>query len=214
MSIPKTNTVITIGRQFGSAGLAIGRQVARDLGLKLYYKEILDEITSDDELESQKSEKKIEEKSVNSILYSLVMDAPATASYVDMPINHKRFMAQVETIQKLVEEEGSCVLVGLCADYALAGNPDVLSFFIHADMNSRVRRIARLYDVTDAKALDMINDTDTKRHNYYNFYSNKKWGVAESYNMCLDSSVLGVEGTAKVIKHLVELKESNINNKL
>jgi len=211
MCEPRTNTVITIGRQFGSAGLAIGHQVAKDLGIKLYDKRILDELTSahDDSLESTK---KNVEKFPNSFLYSLVMDTE-TGAYIDMPINHKKFIAQTDTIKKIAKE-GPCVLVGRCADYALAGEPNVISFYIHASMDARIRRIARLYDVTDAKAQDIIIDRDTKRHNYYNFYSNKKWGEAESYHICLDSSVLGIEGTAEVIKNLVAMKERTPKNKL
>ena len=209
MSEPTTNTVITIGRQFGSAGLAIGRQVAKDLGIKLYYKEIVDEIVMDD----ISDEKKTDAKFANSFLYSLVMDKEHTGAYVDMPVNHKRFISQVETIKKLVEE-GPCVLVGLCADYALADKENVVSFYIHADINSRIRRIARIYDVTDAKALDMIHENDTKRSSYYNFYTTKTWGQADCYTMCLDSSVLGIEGTAKMIEQVVSLKENKTQHKL
>lgn len=213
MSKQMTNTVITIGRQFGSAGLAIGRQVAQDLGLKLYYKEIVDEIVMDDLVEELKSDTKTDTKHANSFLYSIVMDKANTGAYVDMPVNQKRFISQVETIKKLVED-GPCVLVGLCADYALADRNDVMSFYIHADLNSRIRRIARIYDVTDAKALDMITETDLKRGNYYNFYTTKNWGQADCYTMCLDSSVLGIDGTAKMIEQLVEIHENRSNVKL
>ena len=213
MSTPITNTVITIGRQFGSAGLAIGRQVAKDLGLKLYYKEIVDEIVMDDFSEAIKSDNKAESKPANSFLYSLVMDKPNTGAYVDMPVNHKRFISQIEAIKKIVDE-GPCVLVGLCADYALADKDNVISFFIHADLNSRMRRIARIYDVTDAKALDMINETDTKRSSYYNLDTTKNWGQADSYTMCLDSSILCIEGTAEMIEQLVRLKDNQTKCKL
>ena len=75
-------------------------------------------------------------------------------------------------------------------------------------MDARIRRIARIYDLTDAKAKDLIKKTDKRRSSYYNYYSNKKWGAAESYNICLDSSLLGIDGTAKAIEQLVELKEN------
>ena len=79
---------------------------------------------------------------------------------------------------------------------------------------SRVRRIARIYDLTDAKAKDLIKKTDKRRSSYYNYYSNKKWGAAESYNICLDSSLLGIDGTAKAIEQLVALKEAVTDRKL
>ena len=91
---------------------------------------------------------------------------------------------------------------------------NVIRLFIHADMDARIRRIARIYDLTDAKAKDLIVKTDKKRASYYNYYSNKKWGAAESYDFCLNSSMLGIEGTADAIKELVALKESDTEKKL
>ena len=124
-----------------------------------------------------------------------------------MPINHKVFLAQFDAIKKIADE-GPCILVGRCADYALESYKNVVSIFIHADMDARIRRIARIYDLTDAKAKDMIVKTDKKRASYYNYYTNKKWSNADSYELCLNSSELGVEGTAKLIEQYVALKES------
>ena len=158
-----------------------------------------------------------DEKPTNSFLYSLVMDTYSlgysSGNYADMPINHKVFLAQFDAIKKIASE-GPCILVGRCADYALEDNENLLSVFIHADLDARIRRIARIYDLTDAKAKDMIMKTDKKRASYYNYYSNKKWGSAESYHMSLDSSVLGIDGTAEAIEKLVELKERDSNKKL
>ena len=117
-----------------------------------------------------------DEKPTNSFLYSLVMDSYSfgypSSSYTDMPINHKIFLAQFDTIRKIASE-GPCILVGRCADYALEEFDNVLSVFIHADMDARIRRIARIYDLTDAKAKDLIKKTDKRRSSYYNYYSNK-----------------------------------------
>ena len=123
------------------------------------------------------------------------------------------YNVQKEVIREMAEKE-SCIIVGRCADYALEDNENLLSVFIHADLDARIRRIARIYDLTDAKAKDMIMKTDKKRASYYNYYSNKKWGSAESYHMSLDSSVLGIDGTAEAIEKLVELKERDSNKKL
>ena len=130
-----------------------------------------------------------------------------------MPINHKVFLAQFDAIKKIADE-GPCILVGRCADYALEEYDNVIRLFIHADMDARIRRIARIYDLTDAKAKDLIVKTDKKRASYYNYYSNKKWGATESYDFCLNSSMLGIEGTADAIKELVALKESDTEKKL
>ncbi len=212
----KTSTIITIGRQFGSAGREIGYKVADDLGIKLYDKEMLDRASKESDI-CQELFETHDEKPTNSFLYSLVMDTYSlgysSGSYTDMPINHKVFLAQFDAIKKIADE-GPCILVGRCADYALEEYDNVLTLFIHASMDARIRRIARIYDLTDAKAKDMIIKTDKKRSSYYNYYSNKKWSSADSYHMCLDSSVLGIEGTAEAIKKLVELKEQNKECKL
>lgn len=210
------NTIITIGRQYGSAGREIGYKVAKDLGIKLYDKEMLDRAAKESGLCQELFETQ-DEKPTSSFLYSLVMDTYSlgytSGSYTDMPINHKVFLAQFDAIKKIADE-GPCILVGRCADYALEEYDNVLSLFIHAKMDARIRRIARIYDLTDAKARDIIVKTDKKRASYYNYYSNKKWGAAESYHMCLDSSVLGINGTAEAIEHLVELKENAENRRL
>lgn len=136
-----------------------------------------------------------------------------SGSYTDMPINHKVFLAQFDAIKKIADE-GPCILVGRCADYALEEYDNVISLFIHVDLDARIRRIARIYDLTDAKAKDIILKTDKKRASYYNYYSNKKWGAADSYDMCLNSSMLGIEGTAEAIIKLVELKEREGDKRL
>ena len=123
-----------------------------------------------------------------------------------MPIKHKVFLAQFDAIKKIADE-GPCILVGRCADYALESYDNVVNVFIHADLDARIRRIARIYNLTDAKAKDMIIKTDKKRASYYNYYTNKKWSDSESYELCLSSSELGIEGTAKAIEQYVMLKE-------
>lgn len=212
----KTNTIITIGRQYGSAGREIGYKVAEHLGIQLYDKEMLARAAKESGI-CQELFETHDEKPTSSFLYSLVMDTYSlgysAGNYTDMPINHKVFLAQFDAIKKIASE-GPCILVGRCADYALEDYPNVLSVFIHANLDARIRRIARIYDLTDAKAKDLIIKTDKKRSSYYNYYSNKKWSAAESYNICLDSSVLGIDGTAEAIEKLVELKERETSKRL
>ena len=211
----KTNTIITIGREYGSAGRQIGYKVAEDLGIKLYDREMLERAAKESGICEELFETH-DEKPTNSFLYSLVMDSYSfgypSSSYTDMPINHKIFLAQFDTIRKIASE-GPCILVGRCADYALEEFDNVLSVFIHADMDARIRRIARIYDLTDAKAKDMIRKTDKQRSSYYNYYTNKRWGDANSYQFCLDSSKLGIEGTVDAILKLIEIKDDQKFNK-
>ncbi len=212
----KTSTIITIGREFGSAGREIGYKIADDFGIKLYDKEMLNRAAKESGICEELFEAH-DEKPTNSFLYSLVMDTYSlgysSGSYTDMPINHKVFLAQFDAIKKIASE-GPCILVGRCADYALEEFDNVLTVFIHAKMEARIRRIARIYNLTDAKAKEMIQKTDKQRSSYYNYYTNKKWSDAESYDVCLDSSVLGIDGTAEAIKQLVAIKESDREKKL
>ena len=212
----ENNTIITIGRQFGSAGREIGKKLASWLDVKLYDKEMLDRAAKESGI-CQELFETHDEKPTNSFLYSLVMDTYslgyASSSYTDMPINHKVFLAQFDAIKKIADE-GPCILVGRCADYALEHYPNPVSVFIHADINARIRRIARIYELTDAKAKDMILKADKKRASYYNYYTNKRWGDAAGYDLCLCSSKLGIDGTAEAIRQYVELKESTKDSKI
>lgn len=202
------NTVITIGRQFGSGGREIGELVAQHFNIKCYDKELLSRAAK----ESGFCEEMIQnhdERPTNSFLYNLVMDTYSfgynSSSFVDMPISHKVFLAQFDTIKKIADE-GPCVIVGRCADYALSDYDNVLNIFIHSTEDFKIARIKeRFEDVnTDDKARDMMNKKDKQRQSYYNYYSSKKWGRADSYDLCINSAILGIEGTVDFIVKFVE----------
>lgn len=208
-------TIITIGRQYGSAGHQIGKTLADELGIAYYDKELLERAAKDSGM-CEELFKNHDEKPTNSFLYSLVMDTYsfgyAASSLSDMPLNQKVFLAQFDAIKKIAEE-GPCVMVGRCADYALAENPNCLSVFIHADLSLRIRRIASKYNLTDAKAKDKIIKTDKRRASYYNYYTSKKWGDIDSYNVSFDSGLLGVNGTVDMIKKTIAWKEKELSQK-
>ena len=207
------NTVITIGRQFGSAGREIGEKVAANLGIKCYDKELLSRAAK----ESGFCEEMIQnhdERPTNSFLYNLVMDTYSfgynASSFVDMPISHKVFLAQFDTIKKIADE-GPCVIVGRCADYALADYKNVLNLFIYGDEECKVERIMEKYSLSQDKAREMIIKKDKQRQSYYNYYSSKKWGRADSYDLCINSSVLGVDGTANlIIQYIEDFEKRNV----
>ena len=148
-----------------------------------------------------------DERPTNSFLYNLVMDTYSfgynTSSFMDMPISHKVFLAQFDTIKKMADES-FCVIVGRCADYALSDYKNCLNLFIYGDEESKIKRIMKKYDLTEQKARDMMVKKDKQRQSYYNYYSSKKWGRADSYDLCLNSSKFGVEGTVKLIIQAVE----------
>ena len=200
------NTVITIGRQFGSAGREIGLKVAEYFVIKCYDKDLLTRAAK----ESGFCEEMIQnhdERPTNSFLYNLVMDTYSfgynASSFVDMPISHKVFLAQFDTIKKIADE-GPCVIVGRCADYALADYKNVIHLFIYGNEDAKIKHVMEKYELSEAKARDMIIKKDKQRQSYYNYYSSKKWGRADSYDLCINSSVLGEEGTVNLIIQYVE----------
>lgn len=200
------NTIITIGRQFGSAGREIGEKLASELGIKCYDKELLARAAKESGLCEEVFENH-DERPTSSFLYNLVMDTYSfgynASTFVDMPISHKVFLAQFDSIKKLANE-GPCIIVGRCADYALSDYKNCIHLFIHAKMDSRVKRISQKYNLTEEKAKDMINKKDKQRSSYYNYYSSKKWGHADTYDFSVDSSILGIDGTVKLIKQYID----------
>ncbi|MCD8121574.1 MAG: cytidylate kinase-like family protein [Clostridiales bacterium] len=206
------NLVITIGRQCGSGGRSIGKMIAAKLGVRCYDKELLARAAKESGL-CQELFETYDEKPTNSFLYSLVMDTYSlgyNSSYLDMPINQKVFLAQFDTIKKIADEE-SCVIVGRCADYALADYPNKLSVFISADDNQRIDHLMELYNLDRVKAKELMVKTDKKRASYYNYYSSKKWGDSKSYDLCVNSSVVGYEGARDAILAFAEIKKAYLN---
>ncbi len=203
------NTIITIARQYGSGGHDVGKKLAEELKIPFYDKELLERAAKDSGF-CQEIFENYDEKPTNSFLYSLVMDTYSlgysTSAFAEMPLNHKIFLAQFNAI-KDIAKEGPCVIVGRCADYALADFPNVVNVYLYADLQSRIARIARRHDVTDAKAKDLIQKTDKSRASYYNYYTNKKWGEATGYDLCLNTASLGIDGTIHMIREFVAYKE-------
>lgn len=210
------NKIYTIGREFGSGGKDVGEALAKRLGIKLYDKELLQQAAKDSGFCEEIFENH-DERPTNSFLYSLVMDTYSTSGYstapfLDMPLNHKVFLAQFDTIKKIASQE-SCVIVGRCADYALSDNPDCLNIFIHSDMENRIKMVSKRANLTENKAKDMIQKQDKQRASYYNYYTSKKWGDSNSYHLTLDSGKLGIEGCVDVILKFREIMDAQKNMK-
>jgi len=200
------NIIVTIGREFGSGGREIGSKLAEAMGVAFYDKDLISRAAK----ESGFCEEIIQnhdERPTNSFLYNLVMDTYSfgynSSALVDMPISHKVFLAQYDAIKKIADE-GSCVIVGRCADYALSEYDNCLNIFIHADLESRIKRIVERYNLPEAKAKDMIVKKDKQRQSYYNYYSSKKWGQSDTYDLSINSAVLGIDGTVKLIQQYID----------
>lgn len=204
-------TIITIGRQFGSGGREIGLKLSERLGIKFYDKELLNEAARESGLSREVIEQ-FDERPVNSLLYSLsmglVQGTHPTALNESTSLESQIYMAQFNAIRRIADTE-DCIIIGRCADYVLRDVPDVMSVFIHAPIESRTRRIAKLYELDRDKAKKLIDKKDKVRSSYYNFYSDRRWGASTSYSLTLDSSKTGIDGAAELIEAYTKIYNNN-----
>ena len=198
--------VITVGRQYGSGGREIGTMLAEKLGIAYYDDMLLKEAAKESGL-CEELFRSFDERP-KSFLYSIAMD-PYSFSMNSITskgnIEQQVYLATYETIKKLADK-GPCVLIGRCADYALKDRDDVINIFITAPLENRIERVARRNDISLDEAKDRIKKTDKSRASYYNYYSSKDWGEAKSYDLCIDSSLLGIEGTVALLEKMIQIK--------
>ena len=201
----KKEYVITIGRQLGSGGREIGEKLAAHLGISFYDKELIQIASKESGLGKEYFERIDEKKRITIFgglfgLRSHMADEAYSTYYLS---DETLFKIQSDVIRELAEK-GSCLFVGRCADYVLKDNPRCLNVFISADINDRIRRITEIQKIPADKARDFIEKADKRRAGYYNYFSNKVWGAAESYHLCINSSVLGIDETVTLIRHFTE----------
>ena len=205
-----TNSVITIGRQFGSGGRQVGELLAKRLNIPYYDKQLLAEASKDSGICEEMFEDH-DEKPTRSLLFSLVtgmqVRGDAGTMYMDMPLNHKIFLAQFDAIRRIASE-GPCVIVGRCADYVLKDKKNAISVFIKADMASRMERAVQRYGVNPDKAEEAVRRADKQRASYYNYYATATWGDVNNYDLCLDTGKLGVNGTVELLMEFIRQREN------
>ena len=205
-----SNIVITIARQFGSGGHEIGRRLSKRLNIPMYDKELITHAAEESGL-SEEVLHYFDEKPTNSLLYSLStgaysMGAGGSVNY-SMPVNQQVFQAQFDAIRS-VAQKSSCVIVGRCADYVLEKYEGLVSIFVHADLGDRMERVAEYDHITLPEAKNRIAKSDKRRASYYNFYSGKKWGVAGTYDLCINTSTVGYDNAVELIAKFVEMKQA------
>ena len=205
----KQKLIITVGRQYGSGGRAIGKKLAEALGISFYNREII-ELAARRSGMSEEAFEKVDETAASSLLYSIATGSYMFGNYVspqvDLPLNDKLFIMQSEIIKSIAAKE-SCVIVGRCADYILKDRTDVINIFIHADKETRKKRAINEYGIAPNKVENYLNKIDKKRNTYYNYYTGEKWGYSTNYDLCLDSSLLGIEGCVHIIENLIKERE-------
>ena len=196
--------VVTIGRQPGSGGKEVAEVLARELGVKVYDKALLQEAAQASGFDASLFEKADECESTSLFggifsIHGSISEYITCGSCID---NDKLFEIQSETICNIAQSE-SCIIVGRCAEYVLRDHPAMLSIFLTADHADRVQRIMRGENLDHDAAVEFIEKNDKKRRSYHDYYATTLWGDAASYDICINTSRLGVEGTVELIKHLV-----------
>ena len=194
--------IVTIARQYGSGGREIGERIAKILDIPLYDKELITDAAAKGSL-NEEIIRSADESAANSLLYTLAMGSNhyGTAMHFGykMPLNDKLFILQSEVI-KGYAEAGSCVIIGRCADYVLKDDHDVFRIFIYGDLDHRQARVKERHpEIKPSQVIYVINKTDKRRASYYNFYTGNKWGKYDNYDMAINSSTLGIDGTASII---------------
>ena len=194
--------IITIARQYGSGGREIGERIAEILNIPLYDKQIITDAAAKGNID-EKVLAKNDEAAANSLLYTLAVGSNVVGSAMTfgykMPINDKLFLLQSEVIKDYASR-GSCVIIGRCADYVLRDEENLFRVFVYGDTPHRIERVKQRHpEVRSGQIVDIINKTDRRRSSYYHFYTGNKWGKYDNYDMALNSSTLGIEGTAHVI---------------
>ena len=192
--------IITISREFGSGGRFIGEEVAKQLGIAYYSENIIDQIAQ----QSGLSPEYIEENAELSPKRGFFAYAFSGRDITGKSVDDMLYEAQRKVILEIAEKE-PCVLIGRNADFILKDREDVLNVFIYGDMPEKIKRICKLYDVTEDGAVKLIKDTDKRRRTNYNFYTEQKWGMAKNYTLSLNSSQLGYARCEKMIMDCVDI---------
>ena len=188
--------IINIGRQFGGGGVAVAMELGRKLGIPVYDKELIKKAAQDSGFSAEFFEESDEKKRFFSLssIFTSIYTSP-TENYMS---DKGLFEIQCATIKKIAEQ-GSAVIVGRCSDYVLRELDCTLNIFLTSPLPERVARICERHNLAEDKAESLIIQKDKAREEYYNYYTFGNWGVASTYDLCIDSSKLGIEGTADFI---------------
>ena len=201
--------IITIGRQYGSGGRALGKMIAEKLNIPLYDKELV-ELAAKKSNVSLEAVKEIDERASSSLLYSIVTGGWGAKGlnvplFYEMPLNDKLFIAQAKVIKELAAKE-SFVIAGRCADFVLKDNPNVIRVFVHAPLEHCIDVVAPMKNMSRKEAEKFILKKDKYRGEYYYHYTGKNWNDARNYDICLNSSELNYDKCIEIIKNYMEVR--------
>lgn len=195
--------IINIGRQIGSGGLLIAKELARNLGFAFYDKEILNLAAKESGFCERFFEQNDERKGFLRSLFHVHVPLLGENNFYRNDFSQESlYQFQSDAIRKTAERS-DCVFVGRTADYILRDYRNVVNIFITADLTDRLRRVGERLRLSEEAVRKFIEDKEESRAAYYNYYTGKKWGHASSYDLCVNSSLLGLEGTAALIEDFV-----------
>lgn len=188
--------IINIGRQFGGGGLGVASELGRKLEIPVYDRELIAKAAQDSGFSAALFEQSDEKRRIFSLsaIFTSIYSSP-TENYMS---DKGLFEIQCETIRRIAEQ-GSAIIVGRCSDYILRDMDCTLNVFLTSPLEERVKRICERHGLCEEKAEALILQKDKAREEYYNYYTFGNWGVASTYDLCIDSSNLGIEGTADFI---------------
>ncbi len=192
-----SGSVITISRQYGSGGRFVGRKLAEKLKIPFYDNELISMAAKESGF-SESLFENAEKNTTYSLLYSLSMFGTSTGGMYGLPLSDKVFLIQSDIIKK-VASQGPCVIVGRCADYVLRENKNVIHFFLYSDIEHRIARVIKYYNLEEKKAKETIEKTDKKRSAYYNYYTGERWGEMKNYHLSINTDSVGVENCAEIL---------------
>ncbi len=195
--------IINVGRQIGSGGLIIAKNLAERFGFKFYDRNLLNLAAKESGFSEKFFAQNDEHKGFFQTLFHINVGFQGSGSYYKNNFSQDAlYQFQAEAIRKAAEQ-GGCVFVGRTADYVLRDFPDVVNIFITADLEERVARVMKRRNLDADAARKYIAKQEEDRASYYNFYTGKRWGHAESYDLCVNSSLLGLEGTEQLVEEYI-----------
>ena len=188
--------IINIGRQFGGGGLGVAMELGKKLGIPVYDRELITKAAQDSGFSAELFVQSDEKRRIFSLssIFTSIYSSP-TENYMS---DKGLFEIQCSTIRKIAEQ-GSAIIVGRCSDYVLRDLECTLNVFLTSPLSERVAHICERHNLDAEKAESLIIQKDKAREEYYNYYTFGNWGVASTYDLCIDSSILGIEGTADFI---------------
>ncbi len=199
--------IITIGRQYGSGGRRLAKMLSEHYNIPLYDKDLINRVSEETGIAGEFF-KKVDEQPSDSF-FSMILNSFSYGSSCacddSVLSGNSLFCMQSKVIRKIASE-GDCIFVGRCADYILRDREDVITIFITADFKDRVSRVAEYEEISESAAKEVINKADKTRAAYYDFYTEKKWGVAETYDICINSSKIGLEKCFEMIINIIDKK--------